>query len=242
MLKSCGKKLSLILLLAESALELVSKDLLNHPAIVNHAYRLGKAPNEILLDRSYHHKAMTNLQDAEKRGRPDIVHMTLLGTLGTPLNKEGLLHAYVHTISDQIIEVSSKTRLPRNFNRFVSLFEQLFKLGKVPEIGEPLLSIKKEKLSTFIEKLRPSKIIAFSSVGRLNTLKNICSQIAKEAKPLIIIGGFPHGHFRDETINLADETVSIDKEALEAPVVTSRIIYEYEIAIGLDRKRIDLRT
>jgi len=232
----------LTLILAESALELVPKKILGHPAVVSYSKKSGKHTNEILLDRSYHHKAMTDLKDAEKRGRPDIIHMALLEALGTPLNKEGLLKIYVHTIDDHIITVSSKARLPKNYNRFVNLLEQLFKLGRVPESGESLLSIKKEKLKDIIDRIEPSKVIVFSSVGKPNTLREVCKKISHEEKPLIIIGGFPHGHLTNESMRAADCVFSIDRNVLEAPVVTSRIIYEYEIAIGLDQKRVDLKT
>jgi rRNA small subunit pseudouridine methyltransferase Nep1 len=143
----------LTLILAESALELVPKKILGHPAVVSYGNKSGKSTNEMLLDRSYHHKAMTNLKDAEKRGRPDIIHMVLLDALGAPLNKEGLLQIYIHTIDDHVIKVSSKARLPKNYNRFVSLLEQLFKLGSVPDFGESLLSIKKAKLQNIIDRI-----------------------------------------------------------------------------------------
>ncbi len=234
------RKLALTFVLAESAIELVPKELSNHPAVVSHARRRGVASREMLLDRSYHHNAMENLKNSKKRGRPDIVHMTLLEVLGSSLNSEGLLRTYVHTINDHLIEISSKVRLPRNYNRFVGLFEQLFSLGKVPREGEFLLSVHEEKLKSLIERLNPSKVVAFSTIGRFETLRSLVGQIVKETKPLVIVGGFPHGHLTNETLNLADDIVSIDKGVLEAHIVASRIIYEYEVAIGLDRKRIEL--
>ncbi len=232
--------MTLTFILAESGIELVPKKLSNLPVIVSHARRKGISSTEMLLDRSYHHSAMGTLRHSKKRGRPDVVHITLLEVLGSSLNGEGLLQTYVHTIDDNIIEMSSKVRLPRNYNRFVGLFEQLLKLGKVPQKGETLLSIHKEKLKSLVEKIDPSKIIAFSPVGRFETLRTTIGKLVKEDKPLIMVGGFPHGHFTNETINLADDVISIDKEALEANIVASRIIYEYEVAIGLDKKRISL--
>lgn len=230
----------LTFVLVESALELVPKELSNHPAIVSHARRKGIAPKEILLDRSLHHYAMEVLRNSKKRGRPDIVHMTLLEVLGSSLNDEGLLRTFVHTINDRLIEIPSKVRLPRNYNRFMGLFEQLFRLGKVPKEGKYLLSIHKETLKSLIERLNPSKVVAFSTIGRFETLRSVGRQIVKEAKPLVIVGGFPHGHFTNETLNLTDDIISIDKEVLEAHIIASRIIYEYEVALGLDRKRIGL--
>ena len=232
----------LTLLLAESALELVPKKIFSHPVIVSYSKKSGKSINEILLDRSYHHKAMVDLEYTEKRGRPDIIHIALLEALGTPLNKEGLLRIYVHTIDDHLINISPKTRLPKNYNRFVSLLEQLYKLGRVPESGETLLSIKEARLQNIIDRIEPSKVIVFSSAGKPNTPREVCKKISREEKPLIIIGGFPHGRLTNEILNSADYIFSIDRDILEAPVVTSRIIYEYEVAIGLDQKRMDLKT
>jgi rRNA small subunit pseudouridine methyltransferase Nep1 len=60
--------------LAESALELVPEEIRSKQAVVNDSKRRGLDASEILLDRSFHHSAMTSLKDSEKRGRPDIVH------------------------------------------------------------------------------------------------------------------------------------------------------------------------
>jgi rRNA pseudouridine-1189 N-methylase Emg1 (Nep1/Mra1 family) len=54
----------------------------------------------------------------------------------------------------------------------------------------------------------------------------------------VIIGGFPHGHFSKSTVQLADEIVSVDPEMLEAWTLSSRIIYEYEKALSLPKKRL----
>ncbi len=227
------QELVLLFVLAESALETVPKELLNHPATLGVTKRRGIIPKEMMLDRSYHHKAMIHLKNSKKRGRPDIVHITLLEVLGAPLNKGGLLKTYIHTINDYVIEVSPEIRLPKNYNRFVGLIEQLFKFKKVPKEGDILLSLYHIKLEKLIKKLNPSKILIFSTVGKLESVRAVAEKIAKEKRPLIIIGGFPHGNFSKETLKLADDVISISNEALEASIVASRIIYEYEVSIGL---------
>jgi rRNA pseudouridine-1189 N-methylase Emg1 (Nep1/Mra1 family) len=58
--------------------------------------------------------------------------------------------------------------------------------------------------------------------------------LAAETNPLVLIGAYPNGPMREETLKEADEAVSIYPEALEAWVVTSRLIYEYEKATGLE--------
>ena len=132
----------LSLLFVESALETVPQPLWNHPSVTKRAKTLNKKPSETLLDRTYHHRAMIRLKNNYRRGRPDILHFALLEALGSPLNKEGLLRVYVHTVDDHIISVDPKVRLPRNYDRFVGLIEQLLREDKVPVVGQPLLELR----------------------------------------------------------------------------------------------------
>jgi len=228
----------LTLILAESALETIPKSLWKHPSIIRHAEKRGKSPEFILLDRSYHHVTMKTLKDDEKRGRPDIVHFALLEALGSPMNKEGFLQVYVHTLNDYVITVASETRLPRNYNRFIGLMEQLFEFKKIPPTEHPLLTIRKQKLPQLLQTIKPTYVLAFSKEGKPCTLENAVSKLSSKEKPVAIVGGFPHGHFSEETSKLADETVAIDPQMLETWTVTSRLIYEYERAISLPRKRL----
>jgi len=229
----------LILILAESALETVPKEIANHPAVRKHAMRRGKKPHQTILDRSYHHRAMLSLPNSEKRGRPDIIHFSLLSALGTPLAKEKLLEIYVHTIADYVIYVNPEVRLPRNYLRFIGLMEQLFIHGKVPPKSQkPLLQIEKKTFKKLMEEIGPEHTIAFTRKGEKQTLESAISKIADKRKAAVIVGGFPHGNFSEQTLKLADETICIDPETLEAWTVTARIIYEYERFIGLPEKRI----
>ena len=228
----------LVLILAESALETIPKDLWRHPAVRRHSKKRKKHPQFLLLDRSYHHAAMKTLLKNEKRGRPDIVHFALLDALGSPLNKERLLQVYVHTINDHIIRVKPEARLPRNYNRFVGLMEQLFELRKAPPNGPVLLKLESKTLSQLLREISPPQVVAFSRTGKPRTLEDVASKLSSGERPAVIIGGFPHGHFSASTIRLADELVCIDEETLEAWTVTSRVIYEYERAISLPQKRL----
>ena len=66
------------LIISESALELVPFELENHPSVVSHAKKLGKYTSDILLDNSWHFAAMKGIKNEIKRGRPDIVHFSIL--------------------------------------------------------------------------------------------------------------------------------------------------------------------
>jgi rRNA small subunit pseudouridine methyltransferase Nep1 len=227
----------LILILAESALETVPKGLWSHPAIRCHSKRRGKPPGRILLDRSYHHSAMKKLRENEKRGRPDIVHFALLEALGSPLNKERLIRVYVHTNNDHVITVNPEARLPRNYDRFVGLLEQLFELGRVSSVEQILLKLERKTLSQLLEETESDYVMAFSRKGSPETLEETISRLLAKQRPAVIIGGFPHGHFSETTIRLADEVVCVDSDMLETWTLTSRVIYEYERAISLPKKR-----
>lgn len=225
------------LVLAESAQELVPKSLWSHPSVSKRARRLKKNAGEILLDRSYHHSAMLSLENDQKRGRPDIVHFCLLNSLGTPLNWEGRLRTFVHTQEDRVIHIDPQTRLPRNYDRFVGLIEQLYLLGRAPRSGKKLLEIRNEKLSELVSSLGASRVVAMSRAGVKSTIEKVIELVVEEVNPIFFVGGFPTGRFTRDTLKLADNVFSIDPETLDAWVVVSRIIYEYERAIRLPSNR-----
>jgi len=219
------------LILVEAALETVPPNIQHHPSVRRNAKRWGKKPAETLLDRSLHHAAMKGLPNSQKRGRPDIVHFCLLEALGAPLNREGGLRVWVHTVEGYAIEVAPEARLPRDCTRFNSLMEQLFAEGRVPpEGGKPLLSLSRMSLPKLMEKIGASHTVALTSHGKLTSLEEMCRHLAEEEDPAVFIGAYPSGPMEDGTLALADEAVSIYPEALEAWVVASRLIYEFERA------------
>jgi len=223
---------SLALLLVEAALETVPEEIQNHPAVVNDARRRGKKPSHILLDRSYHHWAMKKLQDSEKRGRPDIVHFSLLEALGSPLNLKGLLETYVVTRDNFIIHVNPAVRLPRIYERFKGVFEQLFENGVVlSNSGEELLRLEKGSLAALVERLKPTKRILLTEKTVPHTLSSIQTLI-DTPKPLVMVGCFPHGDFSPETKKLADVCVSLYEKPLEAWIVVSRVLCTAEKVVG----------
>ncbi len=83
-----------------------------------------------------------------------------------------------------------------------------------------------------------SPIIALTSHGKPTSLEELCKSLAGAESPAVFIGAYPTGPMDDETLSLADEAVSIYHEPLEAWVITSRLIYEFERAIrSLTRTR-----
>lgn len=221
------KKLHLII--AEASLELVPPQIASHPAVKKNAKKRGKKPTEVLLDVSLHHSAMKRLPNSHKRGRPDIIHRAMLSALDSPLNKEGKLRLYVHTINDLVIYVKPEVRLPRDYRRFIGLIEQLFKEGKVPR-EKPLLWIERLDLEELIQEIKPDVTILLSELGEITNPIELGDVISLFTYPAIIVGGFPHGDFSEKTLKITQRTYSIYKEPLETTTVISRLLCGIEFA------------
>jgi rRNA small subunit pseudouridine methyltransferase Nep1 len=144
---------------------------------------------------------------------------------------------WVHTREDKVISISPETRLPRNYDRFVGLIEQLYKLGEVPDSGKPLLRIQDETLPQLTRRLGSSSVVILSRAGAKSTIQEVVKSILDEDTPLLFVGGFPTGRFAPDTLKLADNMFSIDPETLDAWIVVARLVYEYERAMGLPEKR-----
>jgi rRNA small subunit pseudouridine methyltransferase Nep1 len=234
----------LTLILAESSIERMPPQLVKHPSVISHARKKSREPSSLILDRSYHHSAIRSAEgrdpseDFLKRGRPDIAFHVLLQALGSPLNLEGLLRTYVHTVEDKVIDVDRHVRLPRNYDRYIGLLEQLYEKKNVPPGKQPLLSIREHTLPELVRELGASTVVAFSTAGKPASVKDACSPIIEAEAPTVLIGGFAHSHFEESTVQLANCVFSIDKEPLDAWVVAARVIYEYECGIRLIGRRL----
>jgi len=202
------------LVIADSELEMIPDEIRNHPSV-----RMG---HNRILDSSLHHSAMEKIPDGRRRGRPDIVHITLLIASESILNREGKLRIYIHTRNNEVIYIKPETRIIKNYNRFKGLMHQLFEHGKVPPKGEKLMEIKKEDLDTLIKKL-PGKKILFSEEGKRKEIREVMERDA-----VCIIGGFPHGDFISPVHEMVDEIISIYHEPLPSWTVAMEAIACYE--------------
>ncbi|MEK6821801.1 MAG: ribosome biogenesis protein [Thermoproteota archaeon] len=214
------------LVLAESALELVPLELQDHPSVLSHAQKLGKDPSEILLDNSWHFAAMKGINNEIKRGRPDLVHFSILEATTIPLYLQNKIKIYIHTIDDKVIYIGENVHIPKSYHRFEGLIEKLF-LEKIIRFDTSiLLEIKEKSFSELINEIKPSKIIGFSTKGELSSFEKISSEISDNT--CLIIGGFQKGHFSESTKNKINHLFSVDNLSYEAHVVIARILYEYE--------------
>ena len=212
-------------ILAESALELVPKEISGNPAVVSDSKRRGLRASEILLDRSFHHSAMSRLKDSEKRGRPDLVHVALLSVTGTPLYLDGRVRVFVQTYPGLVIELAEKTRIPKNYLRFRGLMEKALVEGP----REGLVKTYSAGVDELVRrKLGCDLVIGLSVQGRKSSAEEVANKVESAKNPCVIVGGFPHGHFSKEVLASMDESHRIDSRPLEAHVVASRVVYEIE--------------
>ena len=217
------------LIISESALELIPFELQDHPSVISHAQKLGKYSSEILLDNSWHFAAMKGIKNEIKRGRPDLVHFSILEATTIPLYLQNKLNLFVHTIDDKVIHFGKNVHLPKSYHRFEGVIEKLYQEKKIISNNELLLELKDQTFLELISEINPSKIIGFSTEGQLSSYEKIAAQILDNS--CIVLGGFQKGHFSDSIQNKITDLYSVGDESFEGHVVASRILYEYEKTI-----------
>jgi rRNA small subunit pseudouridine methyltransferase Nep1 len=217
------------LILSESALELVPTELKHHPSVVTHAKKLGKYSSEILLDNSWHFAAMKGIKNEMKRGRPDLVHFSILEATTIPLYLENKIKLYVHTIDDKVISFGENVHLPKSYHRFAGVIEKLYQEKQIVTNNDVLLEIKDQSFSELIDEINPTKVIGFSTKGISSSYEKIAAEISDNS--CLVIGGFQKGHFSDSIEDKITNLYSVGDESFEGHVVVSRILYEYEKTI-----------
>jgi rRNA small subunit pseudouridine methyltransferase Nep1 len=96
---------------------------------------------------------MKGIRNEIKRGRPDLVHFSLLEACSIPFYFENKLNVFVHTIvDDKVISVGQNVRLPKSYHRFIGLVEKLYVTKKIEENNSILLEIKQMNFGELIKK------------------------------------------------------------------------------------------
>jgi len=222
----------LTIVLAASELEKIPSSIFSHPAITSYANQRNKKPEQMILDSNYHHNAMKNLLEGDRRGRPDIVHMFLLTSLESIANKEGKLKVIVHTRNNEAVYVNPKTRIMRNYSRFIGLVEQIFEKKSITTQNETLIELHENiTLDKIIKQEKTDVVIVFSPDGKKVKLTNFFKDIKKKKQEniLCIIGGFPKGDFHFDFSKTSYNVVSIYDKPLTAWTVTGEVLVNYNL-------------
>ena len=217
------------LILSESSLELVPSELEHHPSVISHARKLGKYPSEILLDNSWHFAAMKGIENEMKRGRPDLVHFSILEATTIPLYLQNKMKLYVHTLDDKVISFGKNVHIPKSYHRFEGVIEKLYQEKEITTNDDVLLEIEEKTFSELLDEINPSKVFGFSTKGTKSTYEKIAKEINDDA--CIVVGGFQKGHFSDSVQSKITDLYSVGDESFEGHVVVARMLYEYEKTI-----------
>ena len=220
------------LVIAETALETIPLEIFQHTSLKK-IRDSGKKPTQILLDRTFHHFAIlsSNLKQDYKRARPDILHIILLNVLATPLFKNNQVKVFVHTINNQVIKIGDNLRIPKSYSRYEGLILDLFKNKKIKSKDGCLLLELNDNLSfsDLLDKyIKPDVIIGLSTNGIFKNFEYVSKELFEFKNPCIVIGGFPKGHFSKDIESRLEKKYSISNLSLEAHIVISRLLYEFE--------------
>ncbi len=182
----------------------------------------------MLLDRSIHHAAMLRLGEDSKRGRPDLVHLTLLSVTRTPLYQAGGVKVYIHTRDDLVLEFREETRPPKSYSRFRDLIQKT--LHERPDSG--LITVHETSIPLLLHRIGSDVAIGLSVQGKPVRPRGLAVRLVSAKNPAVLVGGFPKGHFTPDTTKALDGLVRIDANPMDAHVVAARLVYEVEKAVA----------
>ncbi|WP_298278740.1 16S rRNA methyltransferase [Ferroplasma sp.] len=212
------------LIIADAELQLIPEKMWGDHAIKNIAEKNHKKPGEMLLDSNYMHTSIEKYYPGEsnRRGRPDIVYLFLEMATESILNKRGGLDIFIHTRDNFIMHINGNTNLPRSYNRFEGLIEDLFRKKSIEYNGTELLSLREEKLIPFLKGL-DGKTIALSPDGKESKL----SDIIIDENLNVVIGGFSQGDYISDVYSHFKAYRIFDEE-LTIWSVGMEVISQYE--------------
>ncbi|BAB60359.1 hypothetical protein [Thermoplasma volcanium GSS1] len=218
------------LIVADSELETIPEEMLDDPGVRRFAKKRNKRVDRMILDSNYMHAFIDKYYPGEskRRGRPDIIYILLEMAQESILNRKNLLRTYIHTRNDFVIKISPITRMPKSYNRFIGLFEDLFEKEIITNNGKTLLSLERMKLDELLESLKKDRTILLHPKGEFKKPSEFISTEDIAA----IIGGFSEGDFRSDVSNIP-EKYSIFRDELTIWSVGLEIVASYERAIGL---------
>jgi rRNA small subunit pseudouridine methyltransferase Nep1 len=94
------------------------------------------------------------------------------------------------------------------------------------------MSIKPGSLGDLLDEIS-GVVTALTTKGVPKSMDEVASRLAGHHTPVLLVGGFPRGHFSQETLSKAEESYRIHDQGLDAWTVVARAIYDYEKAAAL---------
>lgn len=217
----------LTILLVDTELELIPREMLGDKSIRMHAQKRKKAAGKILLDSNYMHTTIDRFYPGQsnRRGRPDIIYHFLTMALESILNKRGHLRIWIHTRNDKVIEISPQIRLPKSYNRFIGLMEDLYDKREIKAGENTLLKLHDANMKSMLELANVKNPKIMSPVGEPVKIQSVFQD--KEQDQSFIIGGFSEGDYTSDVYTLG-KARSIFQEELTIWTVANELIVQYE--------------
>ncbi len=224
------RRLRIILL--ESPLELVPEEIRGHPQVVRYAKRFDVDPSEVILDKTYHYYAMARLEEKWKRGRPDIVHVSLILLQDSVANSMGALEVYIHTRNGHVYHILPETKIPKHLDRFKGLMAQLLIYGRVPPNGsKPLIYRVYDSLEEAVKEF--GGLILLWERGKETTVAHVVEEALETGWP-VGVGMFPRGDFSRNVVRLATRRYRLlGGTPLKAWTVIHRVLCAVEARLGV---------
>jgi rRNA small subunit pseudouridine methyltransferase Nep1 len=186
-----------------------------------------RRPGQVLLDQNLHGAAIAKLEDGARRGRPDIVHYTLLTLLESPLNKAGGLEVAVHTRHRLLVRVRSDTRLPRGEARFQGLMGKVLREGRSQD-KKPLVWVEDElSPAQVLHRFAKGPVLRLDEGGAMVSPLELAGRADDKGELTLVLGAYPAGSFSAEWLAAVPEAVSIWKEPLNAWAVAAEVLAGY---------------
>lgn len=213
----------LTIVLAGCEVELAPEEIAGHPAIRATARELGRKPSEVLLDQNMHGPAIRKLPEGDRRGRPDITHITLLCLLESPLNKAGQLQVLLHTRQQELIRIRRDTRLPRGEARFQGLLSKVLRDGASQDQDPLLWSEGKMAPADVLANYTKGPVIRLDETATVSRPADVVAH-AEGDELVLVLGAFAHGEFSEGWKDAAPQTASIYEASLNAWAVAGEVV------------------
>lgn len=201
------------LILGEAELELVPDELLEAPSVKARSRHRRRKPEHLLLDQAADHVAMSKLDEGDRRGRPDIVHLVALLLHDSPLGRAGRARMLVHTRHDELVRMRPGLRPPRAQSTFYKLCEDLLRQGRVP-LDRPLMTLARGRaLADVIEAEARGPVVLLSEEGERARTRDFEALAREHEDVTLVVGGFPKGTWRrrpdaQRAVRVADEQIT----------------------------------
>lgn len=178
---------------------------------------------EVILDSWLHQDILKFMPDANRRGRPDIVHHALSLSLSSLAYRRGYLDIVIHTRNNEVFWFGKNVEVPQNYFEFLHMLGQLYAGDQVCCGDKKIMLEKNLTLSQVIARIAPEVSIVMTPEGENKNLGHLLQGFSTQ-RALIMFGGFPIGDYRSPAYDLSEIGISLGPEWLNINAVTAELL------------------